>query len=242
MRSNLSRWAWIWPAVAVVAGALRISSEDGPALTGLLILPLAGYGLRQLYVRRRTRRRRGLQSGSYGLWWGRVWRAYDGGLWRRPSAMAAAFGSRSVAVSVDATTTGLTFTPGRFARWRHLGPVELAWTEIAGAHAVGSGRGMPDGTISFTTQTRVCIEVTGERVTDEFRPLTDAEAEEEGLDAEERSLLDQEALSLAQEEFGPGYRFGTRPLLFITDDPADLVELVRGRARGRVDVSAGGRA
>jgi len=241
VRSNLSKWAWLWPALAFVAAALRLGS-DQPVMVGVLLVIPLGYGARQLYVQRRTRRRRGTQTGAYGLWWGRVWRIYDGGLWPRRGRLAVAFGNKSVAVSLEATSNGLAVTPSRFAQWRHLPPVELAWTEVAGAYLVGSGRGMPDGTFSLTKQTRICIELVGDRLTDMFRPLTDGEAEQASLTADERRLLDEEALSFTHELFGPGYRFGTRPLLFITDDPAGLVDLIKERSRGGLTASEPGLA
>ena len=241
MRSNLSRWAWLGPALVGV-GALLRSGSDGPVMVGVILAMLLGYGSRQMYVRRRTRQRRASQTGAYGLWWGRVWRVYDGGLWQPRGWIATALGNKSVAVSVQANANGLAFTPGRFARWRHLPPVGLAWTEVAGAYLVGSGRVMPDGTFSLTNQARICIEVVGDRVTDAFRPLTDAEAEQASLTADERRLLDEEALSFTREEFGPGYRFGTRPLLFITDDPAGLVDLIKERSRGDLTASEPGLA
>lgn len=239
MRSNLGKWAWLGPAIVIVGAMLRSGSDD-PVMVGVLLAMLLAYGARQLYVRRRTRKRRDRQTGAYGLWWGRVWRIYDGGLWQPRGWIGAAFGNKSVAVSLQATADGLAFIPSRLAQWCHLPPVELAWTEVAGAYLVGSGRVMPDGTFSLTKQARVCIEVVGDRLTDMFRPLTDDEAEQVSLSAEERRLVDQEALSFAREAFGPGYRFGARPLLFITDDPAGVVELIKGRARGRLATSEPG--
>jgi hypothetical protein len=104
----------------------------------------------------------------------------------------------------------------------------IGWHEVAGARVSDVGHEMPDATLAFTAQTQVTIDVVGERVSEDLRPMTDEEAADDQLTPAERAEEDRDAVEFAREIYGRTTSSGRHRC----SSSRVLPRRVRGRAVG----------
>lgn len=212
-------------------GALALMTTVAAAVLVVALLMLA--------ARQRVRRRRRQMPPGHGLW-----RATPDGavpdelMTRGPLGWLVDRETVDVLVSPSAlrlVPVGATRVLGRCT------PVDLRWDEVATVEVeprVWEVGGKP----TPVPRTPVVLVLVGDRVDELFRPMTDAEAAEEGLTPQERAEEDDASRELGREVFGPGHRFGTEPLRLLVDDAADLVPLLQRYRRGHLPDLSRGRA
>ena len=210
----------------------------------IVVATLGVLGLGQAVLGRRALARRAeIAHQGLGFWCGRVYPGYPAPFGEGNRWAAWIYSPYPIPTTITSDFEGLTFTPSRGARrLGRLQPLTLPWTDVVAARSKDLGRVTPDDKISFTPLTQVDIVVTGELVPWFARPdweraldeaPDDHEAEDEPLTAEERAELFAGFAEMQRDLLGPDGQLGTVPIVFTTDRPEGLVDLIATRARGR---------
>ena len=168
-----------------------------------------------------------------------VWRGYidsfDAGgleLLGGGSALAMLLGD-AVTVDVLVTPSLLRIQPSRSGRLARYRTVELRWDDVASVELdapVWELGGKP----RLRPLTPVRLLIVGEKVGEFYRPVSDAEAREEGWSARERAEFDAEMLADGRAQFGASYSLGTMPFTVLINGSDGLEQLLGRYVRGRL--------
>jgi hypothetical protein len=222
-----------FPGLFVVGIVLFAAAQDPALGIGLAVAFAAIVGLLvgyERWTRRRARARRAAMPYGTGLWRARVEPLDVPGL---VQGFSLAWLADALAVDVVVESAALRIEPSSLSRpLLRVHSVQLRWEHIHEARVGGLVREL-SGKPVLVPLHDVRLVLVGDAADDLYELITDEEAAEESLDAQERAELDAETLSLAREQYGEDWVPGTQPVrLLLLEDPEGFAETVRRYARG----------